>query len=205
MPKITDRMRWSADELELYATNTSELYPRFLKIVASTKRIVFEGRENESAGRAWVYRWVLDAKLMYRREIGSERPNHYFGLGALKIAATSIREGMVNAIKNGEYDGEYGTPMVAIFGKPHERAGHLFRHDSDRTTRYMILQVGDPETGNFPWAVWDTHEAKVVEKYNLRSIADQVADSLNHASRMGHFTEYTEVDEQIDALAAKSA
>lgn len=181
MPKITQRMKDSATELEMYAVNTGQIYPALLKIVAGLKRIVYEGRENDkpTPGVKWIVTWIRDAIPRYHREVGQEGPDYFFGVGAIRLAAERLRAEMIESIKNGEYDGEYGTPMVAVSGKPHERAGHLFRHDSDRTTRYMILQVGDPETGKFPWAVWDTHTAKVVERFNLRSSADKWCDELN--------------------------
>ena len=61
-----------ATELDLYADNTSELYPKRMAIIANLKRKIAAGRYKASAApKLWAY-WYTDAAKRYAREFGGE-------------------------------------------------------------------------------------------------------------------------------------
>jgi DNA-nicking Smr family endonuclease len=64
----------AAEELELFAENTGELYPQKQAILANIKRKLKRGKYDPAkAPKLWMY-WVDNAAKRYQKEFGSESP-----------------------------------------------------------------------------------------------------------------------------------
>jgi hypothetical protein len=89
------------EELDLYAWNTGELYPKRKAIIAEMKDDISTGvYASTLAWKRWVP-WYTEAARRYRKEIDSS--THFSRATIVKAAKERVKEEH-DKIKRGEYD-----------------------------------------------------------------------------------------------------
>lgn len=94
-------MSYDAEELDLYAWNTGELYPARKRIIAKMRERIADGTyKAELAWRQWLL-WYDEAARRYVREIDASA--RFSRSERVKAAKERAKEEH-NKIKRGEYD-----------------------------------------------------------------------------------------------------
>jgi hypothetical protein len=90
----------TADELDLYAENTSELYNQKKSILANIRRKLKSGKYNHAlAPKLWMY-WVDAAAKRYTKEFGGPRDN--ISVIFNKATREHLAHELANRYRNGE-------------------------------------------------------------------------------------------------------